>query len=216
MTDRATPAIRSALRALVDPAALATAVVAEPAKVAALVKAAMDTPDPAALEKLYRDAWKAGTAAAEAVVGTSKADSATGTPSVLAELLEVAGAIWQGIAGWTSDRIATVVTEALSGDEPADVRSITKLINEIVDDPDRAHMIAQTECTRAMTGAALATYADYGTEKIEFLSADDELVDDECAENEDQGAIPIGASFKHGLPPVHPRCRCTVIPADDE
>lgn len=208
------------LKALVPNASrLAEQVVAEPKKVRSLVKKAIADPDPSALEKLYRAAWKAGTTAAEALTGTTKADAAAATPSVLDELLKLAGAIWQDIAGWTSDRIATTVTEALTSGEHADVRSIAKQINAIVDDPIRAEMIAQTECTRAMTGAALATYKEFGTERLEFLTADDEDVDGgdpdgPCAENEDHGPIPIDGEFPHGMPPVHPRCRCTVIPAE--
>jgi hypothetical protein len=206
------------LRALVpNVTALAEKLVANPKAVKSTVRQAMADPDSSALEKLYRDAWKAGTKAATAVLPSSKADAATSTPSALAELLRLAGEIWQAIAGWTSDRIATVVTEALSSDGHADVRSIAKQIQGIVDDPDRAHMIAQTECTRAMTGAALATYKAANIDQIEFLTADDDNVDGgdpdgPCAENEDQGPIPIGAQFEHGMPPVHPRCRCTVLP----
>lgn len=204
------------LRALVpDPKALARKVIAEPGKVKSLVRKAMADPDPSALEKLYRDAYKAGETAAKALVGTAAKAASTDTPSALAELLKAAGEIWQSIAGWTSDRIATVVTEALAGDEHADVRSIAKQIDAIVADPDRAYMIAQTECTRAMVGAAMATYTDFGVERIEFLTADDEDVDEECGENEDQGPIAIDKQFKNGMPPVHPRCRCTVIPADE-
>lgn len=197
------------LRALIpDPTRLAEKLVAKPAAVKSTVKAALADPDPGALEKLYRDAWDAGSDAAGALV--DKAD--VGTPTALQDLLKLAGQIWQSIAGWTSDRIATVVTEALSSDDHADVRSIAKQINAVLDDPDRARMIAQTECTRAMTGAALATYADADIEQIEFLTADDDKVDDECAANEDHGPVDIGGKFPHGLPPVHPRCRCTVIP----
>lgn len=201
------------LRALVpDVGKLADKLIAKPGSVKALVKAAMADPDPSALEKLYRDAYAAGAKAAAAV---TKADTDTDTDAgPLTELLKLAGEIWQAIAGWTSDRIATVVTTALADGDHADVRSIAKQINEVVDDPDRAHMIAQTECTRAMVKAAHATYVDAGVEHIEFLTADDDLVDDECAANEDQGPIPIGSKFEHGMPPVHPRCRCTIIPAD--
>lgn len=195
--------------------ALAKAVIAKPNAVKSAVRKAMADPDSSALKKLYADAWEAGTEAATALLPKSKADAATATPSVLADLLKLAGAIWASIADWTGDRIATVVTQALSSDQHADVRSIAQQINEILDDPDRTHMIAQTECTRAMTGAALATYTNFGAEKIEFLTADDTDVDDLCAANENQGAIPIDKTFTNGMPPVHPRCRCTVIPADD-
>jgi SPP1 gp7 family putative phage head morphogenesis protein len=214
VTERNTPAIRSALRALVpDVTSLAAKLVDQQGKVKSLVKAGMADPDPGALENLYRDAWQTGQTAARALVDVSKADA--GTPTVLDSLLALAGEIWQAIAGWTSDRIATVVTEALTSGEHADVRSIAQQINEIVDDPDRAHMIAQTETTRAMTGAAMATYREFGTEQIEFLTADDDHVDELCGQNEDHGPVPIDHTdqLPHGLPPVHPRCRCTVVPA---
>jgi SPP1 gp7 family putative phage head morphogenesis protein len=175
------------------------------------VREAMADPDPAALQKLYRDAYKKGSDLASGLV----AKAAVGTVTApLAELLQLAGAIWQQIAGWTSERIATVVTQQLAGDDHPDVRSVTQAINDVVNDKNRAHMIAQTECTRAMVTAAHATYKDAGVEQIEFLTADDDKVDDECTENEDQGPIPITDKFEHGMPPVHPRCRCTIIPAD--
>jgi len=195
--------------------ALAKAAVASPDGAKAAVRKAMADPDSSALERLYRDAWEAGAGAATALLPKAKADMATSTPSVLADLLKLAGAIWSSIADWTGDRIATVVTQALSSDQHADVRSIARQINEVLDDPDRARMIAQTECTRAMTGAALATYRDFGAERIEFLTADDTDVDDLCAANEDHGPIDLdGGAFPNGMPPVHPRCRCTVIPAE--
>ena len=50
---------------------------------------------------------------------------------------------------------------------------------------------------------------------VEFLATDDGKVCPLCIANEEQGPIPIDAEFEHGAPPVHPRCRCALLPALD-
>lgn len=180
------------------------------------VREAMAVPDPAALKRLYRDAYHAGVTAARALVDVAKADDGeveTEDVGTLDALLSSGDEIWSDIASWTSDRIATIVTERVAGSDST-VRSIAAAINEVVDDPDRAFVIAQTETTRAMTDAAVSTYGQFGVASIEFLATDDARTCPQCTANEDQGPIPITSRFEYGMPPVHPRCRCTCIPAD--
>ena len=58
-----------------------------------------------------------------------------------------------------------------------------------------------------------------GHEGKEWLTAGDERVDagsasGPCIEAEAQGPIALGRPFNNGRdgPPVHPRCRCTLLP----
>ena len=183
------------------------------------VREALATPDPTALKTLYRDAFTAGAKAARALVSArSKADDDSDEGAVdsgtLDSLLASGDEIWTEIASWTSDRVATIVVEQAVSSEST-VATIARAIADVVDDPDRAEMIAQTETTRAMTMAAVSTYGQLGAERIEFLATDDDRTCPLCGANEDQGPIPIGEKFENGMPPCHPRCRCTVIPADE-
>lgn len=208
------------LRALVpNPTRLAQRLVdhnvTDPTVVRMYVREAMADPDPAALKKLYRDAYHAGAVAARALVDLAKTDDdeVDADPTTLDALLASGDEIWSDIASWTSDRVATVVTTQLTAGGST-VRSIAKAINDVVDDPERAAVIAQTETTRAMTDAAMATYQRFGADRIEFLATDDERTCPLCIGNEDQGPIPVTSKFENGMPPCHPRCRCTCVPAE--
>jgi hypothetical protein len=154
------------------------------------------------LNQLYDGAYAAGAQAAADVLG-----EAVPVPEAfeLDDLYATGEAVWQRIAAWTSDEIATAVTDGLK-DSTTTVSKLAETIGGILDNPDRAFTVAQTEVTRAMTTAARDTYQRFGSKQIEFLSANDGKVCPACDANEDQGAIPIGDTFKNGMPPVHPRC----------
>lgn len=200
------------LRALIpDPAELARRIEADPGNVRDLITRALSDPDPAVLHQLYDGAYQAGATAAADVIGHPVEAPAT---FELDELYATGEEVWQRVADWTGDEIATAVTDALADDRATlTVSKLAETIGGILDNTDRAQMIAQTEVTRAMTTAALDTYGRFGAERIEFLSAEDGKVCSLCGGNENQGPIPIGDTFKNGMPPVHPRCRCTVLPA---
>jgi SPP1 gp7 family putative phage head morphogenesis protein len=74
-------------------------------------------------------------------------------------------------------------------------------------------MVASTETTRVVTAGQMDSYLSLGVTWVEFLSAEDAQVDSLCNENEEHGAIPIWDQFPNGSPPVHPNCRCTIVPA---
>lgn len=198
------------LRALVpNPAEVARKILADPGNARDIIARALADPDPSVLQQLYDGAYQAGLAAATDVLG-----AAVEAPDEfeLDELYATGEAVWQRIADWTGDEIATAVADALK-DESTTVAKLAETIGGILDNTARAHTVAQTEVTRAMTTAALDTYGRFGSQQIEFLSADDGKVCPRCDANEEQGAIPIGSTFRNGMPPVHPRCRCTVLPA---
>lgn len=83
---------------------------------------------------------------------------------------------------------------------------------------ERAMMIARTETTRANNKASLisaTTARDKLGIKLKkvWLTADDDDVDEEiCLANEDEGPIDLDQDFQSGddAAPGHPNCRCTL------
>lgn len=78
----------------------------------------------------------------------------------------------------------------------------------------RAEMIARTEVINASNFASQEAWKQSGVvEGKEWLTAVDERVDDECAAL-DGHIVPINAKFESNtpVPPLHPNCRCTIIP----
>ena len=89
-------------------------------------------------------------------------------------------------------------------------KQTAKAILQHVGSPSRAMMIAVTEQNRAISAATVARYKEMGVEKNEWLASDP---CDECEENDGE-VRPLGANFPSGddQPPVHPNCRCTLLP----
>jgi len=88
-------------------------------------------------------------------------------------------------------------------------RKAALLIDEMIDDPVRAVMIAQTETSYAVVQSSLDLYRESGVEMVEYLVADP---CDACAENEQASPLPLGQEFPNGNPPVHPNCMCDLAP----
>ena len=83
---------------------------------------------------------------------------------------------------------------------------------------NRAMMIARTETAFADTQGNIAAYAeakDAGLDvKVQWLTADDDLVSEECEMNNLE-IREIGDEFSSGAtePPQHPNCRCVLAPS---
>lgn len=74
----------------------------------------------------------------------------------------------------------------------------------------RALKIARSETIAAASEGALRGYDESGVVKeVQFLTAMDERVDDEC---QDLDGVEFSISEASGKIPVHPNCRCTWIP----
>lgn len=128
-------------------------------------------------------------------------------PNGLKRLLDARGIDIQGITRTTLDRIGTRLADGLK--QGLSRRSMARLINDIIGDPERALMIAGTESSRAVVQASKNLYEDSGVEMIQWLVADP---CEDCQENYDQSPIPIGEEWRNGDPPVHPNCMCDVAP----
>lgn len=97
-----------------------------------------------------------------------------------------------------------------------------KLANAIEDNRafsiDRARMIARTETAWADVEGNVAAYKaaeQAGVQVLkEWITAEDDLVSEECAENGQAGAIGMEDAFPSGAkyPPQHPNCRCDLLP----
>jgi len=83
---------------------------------------------------------------------------------------------------------------------------------------ERSLMIARTETNIADNELTVETYKAAGVEKKQWLTAQDDLVSEECMANEAAGAIGIDEDFPSGdsAPPCHPNCRCSIIAVFDE
>jgi SPP1 gp7 family putative phage head morphogenesis protein len=128
------------------------------------------------------------------------------------KLLTNAGITSKKIAANGFDRIGTALADSIAaGFSPA---RAAKVITEKIGDPARALTIAITEQNRAMSLAAMENYKNGGIEKVEWSGANP---CDICAPNEGQ-VVNTGDAFESGdtEPPVHPNCRCAVLPVIDD
>lgn len=142
--------------------------------------------------------WRPGNRAAARLVAP---------PNGLKRLLDARRIDIQGITRTTLDRIGTRLADGLK--QGLSRRSMAKLINEVLNDPERSLMIAGTESSRAVVQASKDLYQDSGVEMIQWLVADP---CEDCQDNYDQSPIPIGEEWRNGDPPVHPNCMCDVAP----
>ena len=129
-------------------------------------------------------------------------------------ILDNAGIVSKTIAKAGYDRIGTALADSVAaGFSPA---RAAKVLTEKIGDPARALTIAITEQNRAMSLASMENYANYGVEKVEWSGANP---CDICAPNEGQVIEwALGQTFNSGdtEPPVHPNCRCALLPVIDE
>lgn len=102
--------------------------------------------------------------------------------------------------GWTSDQLQINLAES---------RAFSA---------ERAMNIASYELGSALQAGNLIGWKESGvvTGK-QWITADDELVSDECQANSEQGVIPIDEAFQSGddAPLSHPNCRCVCVPSTE-
>jgi SPP1 gp7 family putative phage head morphogenesis protein len=99
--------------------------------------------------------------------------------------------------GWSNDKLASVISDSYGFSK------------------DRAMMIARTETSKASNKGAVIGYAASGLVSLkQWLTAEDDLVEEECLENAAAGDIALDADFPSGddAPPAHPNCRCVIAP----
>ena len=143
--------------------------------------------------------WKPGNRAAALILRPTGA---------FKKLLDQAGIVSDNLAKVGYDRIGTALADSIAaGFSP---QRAARVITEKIGDPARALTIAITEQNRAISAATVERYANAGLEQMEWSASDP---CDECEPNDGQ-IVNLGDSFNSGdtEPPVHPNCRCALLP----
>ena len=130
-------------------------------------------------------------------------------------------------ARWRIDDSTRELLRADIAEALADGDSNDELAQRIVDSyafsDDRAMTIARTETQFAANTGAVNGYKASGVvDGKQWLTAEDDLVSEECQENGEagengDGVIGLDDIYPSGdaAPPVHPNCRCTIAPYID-
>lgn len=187
----------------------------------------------AVLARLWAEGWALGQQAATAVLGgLEQVDWNGWTPGDYAaaeaiagpglrQLLADADITIKSIAESRLEELAAVLEATLASDvtlrpplpEPLppqlSVSSLAAQLQDVLDNPARAELVAQAEIGRAQAEAARTEYAQAGTAEVEISTAEDDKVCAVCEAARAVGAHPLGT------PPMvllHPRCRCAELP----
>jgi len=118
-----------------------------------------------------------------------------------------------GINDTTQSLIADAVSKGI--EDQLGVPGTASLIRDTLDSMTtyRSRMIASTEMNDAMSEAMIRKLGRIGIQYKRWITAG--ACCDACADNEDDGPIPIEDEFSSGddRPPAHPNCRCAVVGA---
>lgn len=185
------------------------------------------------LPQAWTEGWALGQLAADAVLGGLEAvDWGAWTPGDYAAAEAIAGAglrqllaeadiTIRSIAESRLEELAAVLEATLASDiterpllpEPLppmlSVGDLARQLQDVLDNPQRAELVAQAEIGRAQAEAARREYAEAGTTDVEISTAEDDKVCPVCEAARAVGAHPLGT------PPMvllHPRCRCAELP----
>jgi portal protein len=126
----------------------------------------------------------------------------------LADLLRDASVTIKSIAVNRLGDLARALAEGAEAGDSADV--MAQAISGLLSDPSRAQMIVATELARAANSAAMWQYRFHGVEQVRLVTCEDARVCALCDATEAAGALPLADA---PLVPLHPLCRCSLIPA---
>jgi SPP1 gp7 family putative phage head morphogenesis protein len=131
-----------------------------------------------------------------------------GTPGLEA-LLQQAGVTIKSVKDGYLNRLGDALAESIAAGD--NLEQTAERLEGLLT-ADRAEMIAQTETARAMTTASMDTYRASSVAGYASISAGDQRVCEFCEANEAAGPVPLNDSLPFGSPPVHPSCRCALVP----
>lgn len=185
------------------------------------------------LARLWTEGWVLGNRSALAAVDhLADVDWGAWTPGDYAAaeqiagpglrlLLGEAGIRIKSIADSRLEELSLVLEETLRSDEirrlPGtdplppylSVQDLASRLKSVLDNPDRAELVAQAEIARAQATAARQVYAETGRTEVEVSTAEDDKVCPVCEAAAALGAHPLGSP---PMVPLHPRCRCAELP----
>jgi post-segregation antitoxin (ccd killing protein) len=184
------------------------------------------------LARLWTEAWVLGNRSALAAVdhladvdwgGWTPGDYAAAEQIAgpgLRQLLGEAGIRIKSIADSRLEELSLVLEETLRSDEirrqPGmsplppflSVGDLASRLKSVLDNPDRAELVAQAEIARAQATAARQVYAETGVTEVIVSTAEDSKVCPACDAAAALGPHPLGSP---PLVPIHPRCRCAEL-----
>jgi SPP1 gp7 family putative phage head morphogenesis protein len=131
----------------------------------------------------------------------------------LGRLVDNPNAEW-AITESTRDGVRQYVESAIT-DGWSNAKLAEELSTAYAFSKERSMVIARTETNMASNRGALNGYKASGVVSgVEWLTADDDRVSEECEANGDAGVLPVGAEFPSGdtAPPSHSNCRCSLSP----
>ena len=121
---------------------------------------------------------------------------------------------------WTNtERLIDTLNEQLThcvitGKKPTELK---RLLQERFNvSYNQANTLVRTESAHIETQAAAQRYKDYGLTRYEFLGRDEHDIGCDCKKL--NGKVFYYSEMKTGVnaPPLHPNCRCAIIPVIDE
>jgi hypothetical protein len=194
-------AIEAALRKVLPSAWAEGWVLGQQSAQASAAAAAAPTPREAsaALEAVDWAGWTPGDfEAAYQVAGTG-----------LRDLLASQEVQIKSIASSRLEELGDVLAAHLSSPETGgpvtySVDSLASALEDVLDNPSRAQMVAQTEIARAQSQAAQWVFRQMGVSLVQVSTAADVRVCPRCQAAEAAGPQPIGTY----VIPIHVRCRC--------
>ncbi len=117
-----------------------------------------------------------------------------------------------------TERLVETLNEQLvhcviTGKKPTELK---KLLQERFNiSYNRADTLVRTEVAHIETAAAAQRYKDYGLEKYEFLGRDEHDIGCACKKLNGKTFFYSEMQVGKNAPPLHPNCRCAIIPVID-
>jgi HK97 family phage portal protein len=114
----------------------------------------------------------------------------------------------------TNEMLRNTLAEGVDNGES--IPQLRERVKSMFDDMAnyRAERIARTEVIKASNFASIEAFTQSGlVDEVQWLATPDDRLDPECSDL-DGKVINLGSSFASGVeyPPLHPNCRCTVVP----
>jgi 8-oxo-dGTP pyrophosphatase MutT (NUDIX family) len=159
-------------------------------------------------KRAQRGGWQPGdTETAQQLVADS------GGADGLAEVVDEAPVAAEGIAETRRRDLARELVKGLLAGAAASV--IGRALVDVLGSVSSALTVTVTEITRSSGLAALYGYQQLGVSQVRWAAEADGRVCPACLRNAASDSRPVGAAFPSGdsHPPIHPRCRCAVVPA---
>lgn len=125
--------------------------------------------------------------------------------------------LWADTDTWAARQVTGFGNElgsrlAVAWRDGATRTDLTSIVTDYVTGDNAATDLLDQAIGSALTAGQLATYADAGIALVDFVTAGDQRVCPLCDEAEGGNSYNLGDLPS---PPLHPSCRCTVVPIVD-